>query len=138
MTEGVIVIPFFIAVWLGIFSVYCYFTARIDAQGQATSLAYEQAMDGECKDVSADSADMGDFPIDDDDEGTGGAIWNTFKDVNPLVFQHVSASATVSYTAYSNTRDAKGSRYMLCNSTPADNLLSAMWDTLLEKMGIDL
>ncbi len=60
MTEGVIVVPFFIIVWAGLLALFHLYDARLTAQVSAGAVAMDMAASGECGEV-----DMG---IDDVDE----------------------------------------------------------------------
>ena len=149
MTEGVIVIPFFLVVWFGIFSVYCAYTARLDARGEATRGAYKQSMSGECDNFSfnndegapdtgfsRNSNERSEFSIGEEKISNGSGIWNAAKDMNPLIFQHVDASANVSHEIYGRTHNAVASRIMLCNSKPADGILQLISDSLKALIGL--
>ncbi|MBN2527236.1 MAG: pilus assembly protein [Deltaproteobacteria bacterium] len=163
MTEGVIVIPFFIIVWLGIFSVYAYYVARLEAQANAASGAYSQAIGGNCDDVTYYSG-----PVDSDDDKNsesqekreplesgisrvesdaafkelrkveGSGIWDNAKDINPLAHQFVESKADVVHEIYGRrTERAHGERYMLCNSKPVNGILDFIGESLKSMVGIN-
>ena len=151
MTEGVIVIPFFLVIWFGIFAVYCAYTARLDARGEATRGAYAQAMSGECDNFSFnddnDAPETGfsqhdddkksEFSIGEDRVSDNSGILNAAKDMNPLIFQHVNASARVTHEIYGRKKDAIASRLMLCNSKPTGGILDLIKDSLKGLIGLD-
>ena len=149
MTEGVIVIPFFIAVWLGMFSLYGYYSAGLDARGKATEAALGQSISGQCDDVSfnadqdaaatgfgADAGGGDDHRFDGHEVTGDSGVWDAAKDINPLIFQHVSASAEVTHEVYGRSRKADASRFMLCNSKPAEGILEMLIDSLKGALGL--
>lgn len=127
MTEGVIVIPFFIAVWLGVFSLYCYYTARLDAQSDATGTAYAGAMGGDCNDQSLNNVE-GAPVVDDATISMDGGKWEQLGEHIPLVPSRVAPKVKVSHEVYGREREAEGSRLMQCNSKPIDGFFEMIFD----------
>ncbi|MBN2714377.1 MAG: pilus assembly protein [Deltaproteobacteria bacterium] len=135
MTEGVIVVPFFIAVWLGAFSLYGYFTARLVAQGKATDSAYTHTISGNCSDTSGNNDDDA-VQLDSAALGIDNKYWESVAEFCPLIPTNINASADVTHTVYGRAQSARGSRVMLCNNRPVDGVFEMLIETAKGWLGV--
>ena len=56
MTEGVVVIPFFILIWMALLAITSLYHARLEAQVEAHNIAFSGAMGGKCDGIRSKSA----------------------------------------------------------------------------------
>jgi len=137
ITEGVIVIPFFVLIWMGLIFLHNSYVGAVEAQVQAQNLAFQGAAAGNCTGSTEDEGANQD--VDDALNGAnsesevGGTTLNTDVLINEcggsslLDWSHHRIGATVEVSGIptpfggpSNT--LKGSAKLMCNTEPRDGL----------------
>ncbi|MBN2801492.1 MAG: pilus assembly protein [Deltaproteobacteria bacterium] len=130
MVEGVIVIPVFIIIWMGMYGLHSVYSAKISAQNMASATVMRSAQNGNCSDkvVEVEGAD-GNIPLEKLDEDNESFL-DKIGQTSPLVLVHTSAEGKSESKMFNEKSTQKGSRIMACNSKPADNLLDMVADRI--------
>ncbi len=149
MTEGVIVIPFFIIVWMGLIFLHLIYIHRLEAQVEAHNIAYQGAMVGNCDGRGASKDDKGsDESVDNSINGAntqGGELDATDLTTKATEggdsmfdWSHHIISAKVSVDGLPEllggpTKDVKGRSRLLCNMKPRSGLADAIYGFIKDK-----
>jgi Flp pilus assembly protein TadG len=142
MTEGVIVVPFFIIVWMGLSALHHLQGGRLEAQLAAGAAALAAAGSGECDGATTSLAD---FPqtagvtvdLGEEEESMLEAI----AGCQPLSWNHAQAAAEVTVHHVpvplgGPERTVSGRRVLMCNMKPVDGLLELVADVVTTALGI--
>jgi hypothetical protein len=148
MTEGVIVIPFFILIWMALILFHRVYTGRLEAQVEAHNVAFSGAMKGKCegKKVSNDNSNTNDIKeemsqktannqqIDishqaeqsthSDDGGNSLFDWSHFVTTTSIVVDDVPKPFG------GPQRIVKGKAKVMCNMKPRSGLSDTIYDML--------
>jgi len=142
MTEGVIVVPFFIVVWMGLLALHLLFTGRLEAQLSAGVAALVAAGSGECDGAEKS---LEDFPQTADVEVDLGqeeeSMLEAIAGCQPLSWNHAEAAADVTVHGIPGPlggpeRTMTGRRVLMCNMKPVDGLLELVADVVTTALGI--
>ncbi|MDD5306916.1 MAG: hypothetical protein PHU25_06295 [Deltaproteobacteria bacterium] len=143
MTEGVIVIPFFILIWMGLVALHHMYEARLEAQVAAGAMAMDMASSGECGEADRD---LGDTPetagIDADLGGEAGDMLNGIGGCQPFSWSHARVTAEVDATGIPRplggpVRTLRGKRTLMCNMKPVDGLIDLVAKMVKQALGLD-
>ncbi|MCP4677201.1 MAG: hypothetical protein GY854_17135 [Deltaproteobacteria bacterium] len=146
MTEGVIVIPFFIIIWMGLIFLHGTYIARLEAQVEAHNVAYQGAMIGQCKgakdgkgndekmdtilsDANAGVPEDSDVDLDVIDLAKKGGGDSMFDWSHHIVGATVTASGLPKPLG-GPTKKMKGKARLMCNMEPRDGLSDALYNFL--------
>jgi hypothetical protein len=148
MTEGVIVIPFFIIIWMGLILFHRVYIGRLEAQVEAHNVAFSGAMEGTCngKKESNDNANTNDLKdemsqktandqqIDishqaeqsthGDDGGNSLFDWSHFVTTTSIVVGNIPKPFG------GPERTVEGKAKVMCNMKPQNGLSDAIYDML--------
>ena len=130
MTEGIIVVPFFIVAWMGLFGMYNMYQAKLRAQTLASAAALNSAAVGNCSDIKIEHSDMEGTEQIDEVSKEQTSVLSRIGGVNPLAIAHSSARATEKAKLFDKEVEMKGERMMACNSRPADSLMELIVDNV--------
>jgi hypothetical protein len=148
MTEGVIVIPFFIIIWMGLIFLHRVYVGRLEAQVEAHNVAFSGAMKGNCrgkkdpntnsntKDIKAEMAQKttNDQQIDishEAEQSTQG------EEGGSSLFDWSHFITTTSVVVYNipnpfggPERTVEGKAKVMCNMKPRNGLSDTIYDML--------
>lgn len=142
MTEGVIVVPFFIVVWMGLLALHHLLAGRLEAQLAAGSAALAAAGSGECDGATTS---LEDFPQTADVEvdlgGEEESMLEAIAGCQPLSWNHAEPVAAVTVHGIpvplgGPDRTVTGRRVLMCNMKPVDGLLELVADVVTTALGI--
>ena len=136
MAEGVIVIPVFIIIWIGMYGVHSMYKARLTAQSKSSSLTLVSAQNGECKDQSVDLYATSQGSNAEKVTGNAQSFMQKMGSSNPLILTHAHDSASEEYKMFNKTKTIKGSRILACNTKPIDNLMDFIGDQIKSLLGL--
>ena len=143
MTQGVIVIPFFIIIWMGLMALFQLYGARLEAQVAAGAAAMAMADGGDCgdADLSIDSISQT-SGMDTGLEQEEADRLESIAGCQPFAWSH--AEATVSSEVEDlpeamggPSQEVSGSRVLMCNMKPVDGLMDLVAQVVMEALGID-
>ncbi len=135
MTEGIIVIPFFLIIWVGFIALHGIYMAAIETQVSAQNLALSGAAVGQCEGGSegdADNAEMDEALENVDSADVGGASVSA----GTLIEQSGGASLfdwshhRVGASAEAEGVTVDGSAILMCNAEPRDGLADMIYGFL--------
>ena len=142
MTEGVVVVPFFILVWMGLVALHHLLDGRLEAQAAAGCAALAAAGSGECDGASTSLAD---FPQTADVQVSLGeeeeSMLEAIAGCQPLSWNHAEPAAEVTVHRIpaplgGPERTVTGRRVLMCNMKPVDGLLELVADVVTTALGI--
>ena len=136
MTEGIIVIPFFIIIWAGLSGIHQGYSAQMKAQSLASSSTLINAGNGNCGNgkISPDAI-HGETDIPDISSPEK-RLLNKIGGSNPLVPVRAQESADVDSLIFNKTITQKGKRIMTCNTKPINNLMELIVQNIKELTGL--
>jgi hypothetical protein len=134
ITEGAIVMPFFIIILMALMALYHMYDGRIEAQVNSAAKAFKHARQG-CVDdpgaVQEQNAYRDDLP-DRGRQALDGAAGGS-----PLKGTHTTGAETVAVTGLpavfgGPTKPATASQRVLCNMEPKDSVMEAIGEMVSE------
>jgi len=143
MVEGVIVVPFFLIIWMGLIALFSLFDARLEAQLAAGDAAMQMASGGMCKeaDMSLDDMDQT-SEMDTGMDSEESDMISNISGSQPFAWSH--ARTTVSRDAENipesfggPTITVKGKRTLMCNMKPVDGLMDMVAGLVSDLLGLD-
>jgi hypothetical protein len=143
LAEGVIVVPFFVLIWMGLVALHLLHGARLAVQVEAGSRVLEMATGGDCGDADMTLDDMPQTAgIDTGLETEQSDLLAEIAGTQPLAWAHatVTASQTVDGIALpfgGPTREVRGTRVLMCNMKPVDGLMELVAGVVQEALGIE-
>jgi len=143
MTEGVIVIPFFILIWIGLIALHGLFAGRLLVQVEAGAIAMAMAESGDCGDA--------DLSVDDMDQtssletGLGSSESSMIEDVagiQPFAWAHADVAMDrevdgIPEAVGGPTATVSAHRTLMCNMKPVDGLLDMVAQVVAEALGLN-
>jgi hypothetical protein len=129
MAQGVIVIPFFILIWMGMLMLYRIYDTRLEAQSVASLTALKMASAGNCNDAVLNAEDFpggSGYSIDKTEKGS--SFYEEIAGMSPLAIDHtkVKINSKVKKVPKGFGKEGisvSGNRIMTCNTKPANGLM---------------
>jgi Flp pilus assembly protein TadG len=140
MTEGVIVVPFFILIWTGLIAVHHLYSGRLEAQLESAANAMATASYG-CSEKNVvdltEAAGQNPEIADEADD------WlSSLSGDSPFAWSHAVVTATVDVDHIPRTlggpvMQVSGRQRYLCNMEPVDSLTDLIVDLVNSLLGLD-
>ena len=143
MTEGVIVIPFFIVIWVGLVALFHLFSGRLEAQVDAGAVAMKMAASGDCGDADLSMSDMEETSaIDTGMESSESSMIESVAGCQPFAWSHAKVTVDrevsgIPAAAGGPTSTVSAKRSLMCNMKPVDGLLDMVAQVVSEALGLN-
>lgn len=137
MTEGVIIIPFFILIWMGLNLLHITYVERLRAQGEAKNAVLEMASAGNCgqADMSLDQMSQ----TSGMEPGMNSQAQDMITSITgyaPFAWSHSSTSITQTIQT-KESFTVTGNSILMCNTKPVDGLMDLVSSLVKEILGIE-
>ncbi len=143
MSEGVIVVPFFLAIWIGLIGVHALLEGRLEARLEADSRALATASSGECgdSDMSLDEMEQTSGTETGMDTSIAGMLAE-IAGCDPLSWAHAEVVAVeevdgVPARLGGPTLEVAEGAVLMCTTEPVDGLLDLVADVVGDALGLD-
>ncbi len=143
MTEGVIVIPFFIVIWMGLMVLFHLFSARLEVQVEAGAIAMAMAESGDCGDADLSIDDVEQTSsLDTGLEESESSMIEGVAGCQPFAWAHANVSVDrevddIPPAMGGPTSTVVGQRSLMCNMKPVDGLLDLVAGIVKEVLGLN-
>lgn len=142
MTEGVIVVPFFVLIWMGLIALHLLHGGRLTVQLEAGAQALAMAASGDCGDADLSLDDMPQTAGLDTGLGAEEAdMIEAIAGAQPFAWAHATASVArtvegIAVPLGGPSREVRGTRVLMCNMKPVDGLMDLVATVVQEALGI--
>jgi hypothetical protein len=142
MTEGAIVAPFFVLIWMGLIALHLLHGGRLAAQLEAGSQVLAMAAGGDCGDADMSLDELPQTSGIDTGLGAEEAeMIESIAGAQPFAWAHATAAATLTVEGIAApfggpTREVTGRRVLMCNMRPVDGLMDLVASVVQEALGI--
>jgi Flp pilus assembly protein TadG len=143
MTEGAIVVPFFILIWMGLMALHHLFVGRMEAQVTAGAVAMQMADSGECGDADLSLDDISQISgMDTGLEEKEGEMIGSIAGCQPFAWSHATATIQNSVEGVpvpmgGPTAKVEGTRTVMCNMEPVDGLMDLVTTVVSKALGME-
>jgi len=143
MTEGVIVIPFFIVIWAGLIALFHLFSGRLQAQVDAGAVAMAMAIAGDCGDADLSLDDMEQTSaIETGMEESQSSMIEEIAGCQPFAWSHADVALEKEVegipTALGGpTSEVTARRKLMCNMKPVDGLIDLVAEFVATLLGLN-
>lgn len=140
MTEGVIVVAFFLLIWMGLIALHRMYDGRLSAQVESERLVLAKAAAGCSGENVADlTAEAG---VDAELSGDTGDWLAALGGDQPFAWSHAVVAVRLVVDGIPErlggpSRTVKGRQRMLCNMEPIDSLTDLIADLVSDALGLD-
>ena len=143
MTEGAIVVPFFIVIWMGLIALHHLFIGRMEAQVTAGAVAMQMAESGNCGDADLSLDDISQISgMDTGLEEREGEMIGSIAGCQPFAWSHANAKVENSVEGVpvpmgGPTVKVGGTRTVMCNMEPVDGLMDLVTTVVSKALGME-
>lgn len=140
MTEGVMVVPVFIVIWMGLITMHHLYAGRLEAQVNAGNLAMQMSRAGECQNNDVSSNEYPQTHDLNDNIGETESGWvSALTGGQPFAWSHATVRTGVEVDGIpvpmgGPSREMYGKQTYMCNMKQVDGFWELVWKMAKEML----